>query len=318
MIQTVYDIKVRLYRQLGDDPIAQRFYDWDKLRLLVSDGVAYQRAACGEIWNWARVSAVAGTGEYELPANAQRPVRIAWRDQTLTERSRMYLEAVDWNWQARTGTPREFTQDGLAQNRFRLYPRPTVDSPDTVEFEVDPDLLPLALSPGEDYGRIGRMEGVDFGVDPELVGIAWPDEDLGIIVGGFPMSGELGKIVRFTPDFSESVNIWFVEKAPADLDDGDPVPIAGPWRLGPWCYALWKIYEEEGDHHNAILSAFFRDWFFEIVGRCNAHARNPLPRIVHVMRPVGPGPGGRRRTRYERRFPDTMTDLDGNTWEILW
>lgn len=318
MIETVNDLKQRIYDQLGDDPIDQRLFDWSKILPLVADGIAYQRAAAGDVWDWSLVPAVALQGEYSYPANATRLKRVAWRDVTLQERSRMYLETVDWNWESRTGTPNEYTVDGFAQDKFRLYPKPTVSTQDAVEFRVDLNLSGVS-SPGPNYGKITRMANVDFQVDPNLSPPSLlTDPDYGIMVGGFAFTGTKGKIVRFNPSLSDAITVWYIEKAPDIVTDYDPVPLHGPFRLGPMCYALWKVYDEDGDHHNGILSAFFRDWFFEIVGRSAKHAANPLPRIVHVLRPVGPVESVSRRGKYGKRLPDQMTDPDGNTWELLW
>ncbi len=226
-------------------------------------------------------------GEYFIPREIMEVTRVAYDDRTLSPTTTNVLQTRDYKWLSREGTPEAWTSHGLPQGKFRLWPTPL--EADANDFTWDSDTgitVQFRTQDGDSY---------TLSADPAVPG--W-DADNGIltILDDISTPDDEGEIFCVMSTNARQITIWGV-RLPQTMSSGDAeIPIRRPWQIAVLWYILWQSYETEGELHNGVLAAFYRDQFFDQVERCKVRVATPIPAMVRALR--GPVEIGNYGVRY--------------------
>jgi hypothetical protein len=115
-------------------------------------------------------------------------------------------------------------------------------------------------------------------------GYVW-DGDNGEIALAPPLNVNPDEGVLGTVDASGvgNLTLWLVKIPPDVSDDEESLTIKSAYQTAVLFYVLWQTYEEEGDHHNSVVAAYYRDEFRRVVERARELAANPLPYMVQKL-----------------------------------
>lgn len=80
----------------------------------------------------ALIATTAGTSQYAPPEPVIELLCVYYDDRLLSKERVRALEAVNPNWRDERGTPRAYVVEDESNTRFRLYPKPEVDSKDFI------------------------------------------------------------------------------------------------------------------------------------------------------------------------------------------
>jgi hypothetical protein len=281
------DLLDRAFDILGDERADPEYFVRDDLVDLMNEGCMIFRREVEDEWYRQDVPAVAGTAIYDYPDVNVRGMRIAFDDVTMVPTSVQQLQVIDSRWETRDSEhPRRFTSQGLPHNQWRAYPYPNNSTDGQITWNGGNDGIanrvvegavtatpvadplsafdPRPPDPPEWFGMMNRV--YNSGNDPNILGT----------------KGRIG--------YSEQTNtkqftVWGVKKAAIMSSDVDAVPLKNAFQIAPLWYALSESYEEEGDRHNPILAAYYRDRFRDAMVRGRSRANDPAPFMVHVLRP---------------------------------
>ena len=274
---TLGDLLDRLYSVLGDIRDAPRFFPRDKLVAYANRGSVMFRSICKDVWYRVDMPVVGMQGEYTIPPEILELRRVAFNDTTLEARSVNVLQSRDGKWQTTTGPiPRVWTSLGFAHNKFWIWPIPTIGTAETFTWDSE-------------YGVTVRdtdSSGADVSFIADPVGVPGWNAEHGLMVQRSAASTEsdFGEIFYTETPSGGSLTLWGTA-APATLvSDDQELPMRQAYQDSLWWFVLWQVYEEEGDHHNTILSAFYRDQFMETVSECRERVSNPVPAQVRNLR----------------------------------
>ncbi len=256
----------RVYHILGDSRSQPRFFPRARVVKLVNDGCLLFRQQIEDRWYKTDQAVVASQAVYQFPAGHMRAVRIAFEDTTIDPSTVQELQSLDDLWQTRTSPkPHKWTSQGQAHDEWRYYPTPVASSTESIAFT-------------QDTGTVTRY------VDAS--GAATFNQATGIVVqiSGFDVSPDTGEVTTFAQSGVGQTTIWGVQ-APAVLSgDNEEIQVKNGFQMAVCYYALWNLYEEEGDHHNAILAGWYKQKMTERLERARALKDNPLPTEKHVLR----------------------------------
>lgn len=260
----------RAYSILGDVPSAPRFFPKQDLIDLANRGVLIFRANAHDVWYRQDISATASLGEYTIPENFLEVRRIAYDDVTMEARTVTNLQSRDSKWQTRTGPdPMVWTSLGFAHDKFWVWPLPAESTSEiwtwTTEYGVTVRLVDPA---GADY-TLSSEYGIMVALD------------------GITTSTEYGDIYSVLTANNKQFTLWGTKKPAAMSSEADEIPLRRPWQIAALWFTLWQTYEEESDHYNSVLSAYYRDLFLGLVERCKLRASNPVPAQVRALRGAG-------------------------------
>lgn len=282
---TLGELLDRVYDVLGDLKDDPQVYTRTRTVTLVNEALLVFRRFIEDEWFIHRERLVASQAVYTFPATSiSRAVLISYDDEPLQPESILELRGKDTKWETRTGSrPWNTTVDGQAHNKYRLYPIPDTATTDDLRFEADPNVAGWSAT----HGVVGRWQddGVDlvFAADPNVGG--WnPQHGRVYAKGSDNFSQPHGRIASVTPTGVGGLTLWLVELPPTVDDDGDQLPIKDAFAQALVWYVLHMTYEEEGDHHNPILAAYYRDEFTAALEECRELMANPMPYQIHKLR----------------------------------
>jgi len=283
----------RAYLVLGDDITTPRWFTRAHLVELLNRACQDFRAEVEDEWIAYDLPLTAGTDVYTHRTDHLRTQRIAYSDLTLEVLGAVgTITSRDERWQSHDGaTPLAWSSDALPHNQFRVLPTPSVTSADNYVWESEyGDMVDLTDSTGaytftSEYGIV-------------------------LTVPGFTNTSEYGVILDLDSQGSDLVNVWATGAPGSMSGDGDEVPIKAAFANAPVWYALWRVYEEEGDHHNRELAGLYRKLWRMDVDRAKELADIQLPRIPNVI--SGSYGGDNRRGAF--RPSDTV----GGSYTVTW
>lgn len=263
---TLGELISRIYNVLGDDEAAPREFPRQPLVDAANRGCLAFRVQCHEVWRRADIPAIANQGEYTIPPDMLSIQRVAYDDASLESRASNTLQSRDAHWLTQTGQPISFTSYGLAHNKFRLWPIPAEGSDEVHTWSSDYGVVVrYQQPPGTDY-----VFSSEFGIVTE--------------VDGHTLSSNYGEIMYIPLPESHSITIWATDKPTVLVDDAQEIPIRKPWQIAILYFVLWAAYDEEGDHHNQVLGAWYRDQFFDQVARCKERVSTSVATQVTKLR----------------------------------
>jgi hypothetical protein len=256
----------RAYDTLGDDPATPRQYPRQLLVDAANRGCLAFRVACHDVWVRIDIPTVANQAEYTIPADILELRRVAYDDESLEARAANTLQSRDAKWKETTGNPISWTSLGVAHNKFRLWPIPSVGSDEVFTFTSDYGVIVRYQQPvgtdvtlSQEFGLMTRLDNITFTEDyGELFYVATPE--------------------------NASLTLWGTHRPETLVDDGQEIPIRRPWQIAILWFILWQAYESESDQYNSILSAWYRDQFLDQVTRCKERTSNPVPAQVRALR----------------------------------
>lgn len=259
----------RIYDVLGDNPASPREFQRQPLVDAINRGCLVFRVSCHEIWRRVDVAVVAAQAEYTIPPEILSLQRVAYDDETLEARASNTLQSRDSEWMTRPGEPDCWTSYGLDYNKFRLWPIPTVGSDETFTFSSDYGVI-VRYSDGADYTLTSN-----FGLMTVLDGITFTEN--------------YGELFYVSVPETASLTLWGTDRPATLSDDGQEIPLREAYQSAVLWFALWQAYDDEGDHHNGVLAAWYRDQFFDLVRRCQEHVGGPVATQVRKLRGAGTG-----------------------------
>jgi hypothetical protein len=284
------DLVQRFYDITGDDPsLSGRNFPRTRVNTLMNEGALRFRMMVEDKWARTEEATVASQGVYNFPDNALMLIRVAFDRETLEARSILSIVAEDAKWETRESTvPSSWTTDGLGHSQYRVWPTPSV-SGSTITFQAD---TAGPASAGDDDGifisteidkPVGSPDTVTFTGSPYTPDPD-PDEHVGVTATAdteWTILGDNGVVASYQAD--DVLTLWYIERPETFAANSDPIPLKNAYQLAPLYYALWKSYEEEGDHNNPILAELYKGKFAEISERGRRRAENPVPRMIHQL-----------------------------------
>jgi len=304
----------RCYDILGDLRNDPQIFQRAELVELINRGCMVFRRFVEERWFRTTQEITVSVAEYTFPEGSMRPVRIAFEDWTLPPASVQELQGFDSLWQTRTGEPRRWTSDINSYDKYRLFPIPNASTADTIEFIGDPAQT-HAASWSNSRGKVARwtVDGanVTFVADPNVVG--W-SKTRGRVAraDSIPFSSNTGRVAEVGSAGVGKLDLWCVE-IPATLSgDAEEIPLKNAYQVAVVYFALSHIYEQEGEFHNSVLSAYFDDLFKDLVERARERMSSPFPFQVHRF-----GQGTYEPDAAMLPFPSSAT-IDGSTVNFGW
>lgn len=260
----------RAYFVLGDVKDAPRFFIYDELVDLANRGVLTFRANCHDVWYRQDVPAVATQGQYDIPTSFLELRRVAFDDVTLEARTVPNLQSRDPKWQSRTGPdPSVWTSLGFAHDKFWVWPQPSESSTETYTWATEYGVTVRIL----DSGGTPYTMATELGIMVDLEGVDTPTE--------------YGDIYSVISTENKQFTLWGTARPSTMTSENDEIPLRRPWQIAVLWFMLWQTYEQEGDHYNSVLSAYYRDLFLGQVERCKLRASNPVPAQVRALRGSG-------------------------------
>ena len=260
----------RIYHVVGDSSVSPRFFARARVIKLVNDGCLLFRQQIEDRFYRTDQAVVAAQAIYQFPAGHMRAVRVAFDDVTIEPSTVQELQSLDDLWQTRSApTPTKWTSQGQAHDEWRYYPVPASASFESAAFT-------------QDTGVVTRFV--------DTAGAATFNQEQGIVVqiSGFDVAPDVGEVAAFAQTGIGHTTVWGVQ-APATLvGDNEEIPVKNGYQMAVCYYAIWQLYEEEGDHHNAILAGYYRQKMMERLQRARALKDNPLPTEKHVLRGAPP------------------------------
>jgi hypothetical protein len=264
------DILDRAFEILGDVKDAPRFFVYADLVDLANRACLTFRANCHDEWHRVDVAGVAATGEYTIPDEILELRRVAYNDETLEARTVTNLQARDPKWQTRTGPdPMVWTSLGFAHDKFWVWPIPSQSSTETVTVSDDYGVIVRAI----DSGGTAYTMTQEYGVT--------------VLVDGITVSGDYGEIFETVASENKQFTLWGTKRPATMTSEDAEIPIRKPWQIACLWFILWQTYEQEGDHYNSVLSAWYRDQYLIQVESCKLQASNPVPAQVRALRGAG-------------------------------
>lgn len=135
------------------------------------------------------VTMTKSTGQYSFPTDAIRLVTLFYDDRQLIEEPKLAVESESPTWQDQQGTPISYVLEDEPDRKFRLYPKPLLNSKDFIfalgapfgqdfpeyavaavatkrraTFSVWFDMLAALLICAREFKREGRQRDPDFAV----------------------------------------------------------------------------------------------------------------------------------------------------------
>jgi hypothetical protein len=313
---TLGDILDRAYDALGDVRANPRQFPRQRLVDLANEGCQVFRRFVEDKWIRTTQDLVADQATYTFPSQNIRAIRIAFEDCTLSPTTKQELPSFDTRWQQRRQPrPTKWTAQGQLHNEYRIYPEPTGATANQFTFQNDPQLV--GATGGVDRGVVGEWDDgagpISFVADPNVGG--WnADHGTLMSVDTESFTSEWGEVTQVQGTGVGNLTLWLVTQPPDMVNDGDAVPIKNAFQISPLWYLLWGTYEEEGEHHNSVLAAFYRDEFKKHVERGRELASNPWPFQVQKLGDSHP----RRERLPALPFAPTGLDDQGGTMNLGW
>lgn len=313
------DLLTRAYDILGDTQGDPGFFPRQRLVDLINEGCVRFRSKIEDAWFRANQKVVAGTAVYTVPDGCVRIRRVAFDDQTVPPKTILELVALDDKWTTRSSSePIFWTSDAQSHDEYRYYETPSISTDGAIDFVADTEHTGSSVDWGTvaDWDESGTL--ATFNADPANPSHVNADYGIWLSVTGSSSSGnfsiktDYGVVVSWLMTFVKQTELWCVERPEPMTSDDDSVPIKAPYQLAPLWYALWHTYEQEEDHHNPVLSGYYRQLFGDELIRAQKLADNPTPYIIRV-----------RGTSYGRdgasglRFPNSV-DFGSGAQEIVW
>jgi hypothetical protein len=256
----------RVYHIAGDSKASPRFFPRARCVKLANDACLMFRQQIEDRYYRTDQAVTAAVGVYTFPAGHLRAIRVAFEDETVEPSTVQELQSLDDLWQTRTSPkPYRWTSQGQAHDEWRFYPRPS----SSTEF-------PVAFN--QDTGVVTRYV--------DSAGAATFTQETGIVVQitDINVSPDVGEVAAFNLTSTSQATIWGVQAPGALSGDGEEIPVKNGYQMAVCYYILWQLYEDEGDHHNAVLAGFYRMKMRERLERARALKDNPLPTEKHVLR----------------------------------
>ena len=302
------DLLNRFFTIVGDDAVTPREFSRARAIDLINEGNRQFRRVVEDEWYRQDVGAVSGQAVYTLPGENVRVQRIAFDDHTMRPITVQELVALDAKWETREGPrPFEWTTQGVGHDEFRAYPEPSVTTDEAISQTAAEVPTPSDGESGEitswsESGTFATFSS-EFGIITRIVGTNIQ-----------PMQGEFGHVQRVSQSHIEGFTVWGTKKAAVLVEGAEAIPIKNAYQKAGLWYALWHTYEEEGDHHNAVLAGLYKKRFEAEVIAGENRASTPLPWIVHKL--------GQRASRTSSRsflpFSPEAGDGMGGTQQIGW
>lgn len=256
----------RVYHIAGDTKTSPRFYPRARVVKLAGDACLMFRQQIEDRYYRTDQAVTADVGVYTFPAGHLRTIRVAFEDETVEPSTVQELQSLDDLWQTRKAPkPYRWTSQGQAHDEWRYYPMPSASTTDPVSFNQDTGVMTRYV---------------------DSVGAATFNQETGIVVqiSGFDVNPDAGEIAAFAQNNVVQSTVWGVQ-APATLSgDEEEIPVKNGYQMAVVYYILWQLYEDEGDHHNAVLAGFYRQKMRERLERARALKDNPFPTEKHVLR----------------------------------
>ena len=313
---TLDDLLKRYFAIVGDVADNPREFLRSRAIDLVNEGNRQFRRVVEDEWYRQDIGAVGGTAIYNFPGVNVRALRIAFEDETMRPRTVQEIVALDDRWERRERSrPFEWTTQGVAHDEFRAYPEPSVTTVAAINQTAAESGAGAPNDPGPvpSGGESGTITSWD-----ESGTFATFSSEFGVItrISDFvnQFQGEFGHVQTIAQSVTPGFTIWGVKKTEVLVESEEDVPVKNAYqKVGLW-YALWHTYEEEGDHHNAVLAGFYKARFNDEVNRARDRASSPLPWIVFKL-------GQRMNHRSSRAFlpfsPEAGDGM-GGTQQIGW
>jgi len=290
------EVVTRVFETTGDNPANPRLYDRQRIVDLVNRAMLIFRSEVEDRWARTDMALVAGQAIYSLPEDCVRVKRIAYNDQTLEAKTILGLVALDPKWEVTPSQkPLCWTQDGLPFNQFRLWPVPSANSATSFAFAP-------AAAGGGPTGEDGVIvefvddagaQNVTYVIDPADPAMADADRGLTISLDIASMDSDDGELAQLLGTSSMGLTLWYVVRPQPLVGDGDGITIKEAYADCLWFYALWQSYEEQSDHHNPVLSSWYKTQFRKTLARARERSDAPLPRTVHQLGLTGKTPSRR-------------------------
>lgn len=266
----------RAYDALGDRRANPRHYSRSHLVGYMNRACMLFRSLCHDVWYRVDIPAVASQGQYTVPPEILELRRVAFDDETLEARAVNVIQSRDATWQDTTGTPVSWTSVGFAHDKFWLWPKPIAGSDETFTWSPEYGVTVRYQDPaGANY---------TFTRDPAGPGTWNPEYGLVVTLTDTTTTSDYGDIFYISAPDSNQITLWGTAHPGVMVGDDAEIPIRRPWQQAVVWYTLWQVYDEEGDHHNGILAAYYRDEFLDLVERCRLRASNPVPAQVRALR----------------------------------
>ena len=314
---TLGNILDRAYDVLGDVRNNPKRFQRDELVDLINEGCLVFRRFVEDKWFRHDEDTVASQSTYTFPSQSVRAIRVAYDDCTLRPTTMQELRGLDERWETREqDTPRLWTTQGQSHNQYRVYPIPSETTSDSFEIIADTNVSGW----NAEHGIIGRWvdasgNDVTFNADTNVVG--WDDEHgvLGATVAEVPFSSQNGALRKINATEVENFTLWLVQSPETISNDPDTIPIRDPFQIASLWYALWQTYEKEGDHHNSVLAAYYRDEFRLMVERARELMSMPFPFQKHLLGNDAISGSGLSKLL---PFAPSGLDNDGNSINFGW
>lgn len=281
----------RVYDILGDVRSNPREFPRARIVDLLNEGCMVFRRFVEDEWFRATQDLIADQAVYTFPTQSMRAIRVAFEDVTLIPTTVQELQAFDDRWTTRKQPrPTRWTTQAQPHNKYRLYPTPQQNSSGTYTLQGDPNYAFPVGTPGvwpADNGIVARWQNeggsfATFAADPNVIGWDADDGEL-MAVDAYRFNQENGILGVVLPTGVGNLTLWLVKIPQTVSDDLEELPIKLAYRMAPVFYVLWQTYEEEFEHHNPVLAAFYRDEFKALVERAREQASDPLPYMVHKL-----------------------------------
>lgn len=286
----VDDVVERVFKIYGERRGVQEDLSESEVLDLMNDGMADLRAEAADEWDRDQDVVVANQRVYNYPADCIRLIALFWDEEFIPPVTMFWLDSRDESWITRQGETICWTQDGLAWNQYGLYKIPEVTSEFPITFSIDtvPPVADRVTSPS--YGIIVDVDDSDVQASIDTVP---PVADrvssvsFGIFVDGFEATdSDFGIITSIEQASNDLMSRWYVKRHETFTSFEQEVPVPEGWVIALVWYVLWKIYEQAGERHNAVLAGFYREQYLADRNGLKQRARKPTPRIVHKLAPA--------------------------------
>lgn len=291
---TLRDVLERIYDALGDTIDGPRRITRARATSLVNEGCRVFRSRAEEIWMRYDQAVAQGLSVYTLPAGVFRVKRIAFDDWTLDPATVVELSSIDERWRTAPGDPRRWTSDDVAWNQWRFWPVPGRTTTELVSMSSEKGIVTrIRESSGANYTPVA---------DPLVPG--WdPERGLTALIGGMTAIGDRGTITLVEAAGVNQATVWGVETPEAIQSDNQELEIKDCFYQAPVFYALWHIFDQEGDNHNGFLARYYEGRFEAEIEQAIDLVNNPLPYRIHV---IGEGHAKSVHDESQTSWPDVV------------
>ena len=84
-----------------------------------------------------------------------------------------------------------------------------------------------------------------------------PERGISALVSGIGFTSTRGELTYVVTTQNSQITLWGSDRPITLVSDGQAIPIRRPWQIAILWYVLWQVYEQEGDHHNGVLAAYY-------------------------------------------------------------